>query len=709
MSSHKLEKQYADVMGKVVYINQKNRSYFSIYTEKMKKKYRCKFQGFLPIRDGDVIIGIAEVTQDPKFGITLVFELPPFVILGTDQETIMNSFVTALKFNKFGNDKAHKLYKILFKRYETEPEIVKNLDRMACKYHYDKKEDYAELVIYSLVCDQNKMLKLLQWWYKSRNLRNLYLLGLNNGDIKKTKTDPTTLYEKCCDNPYTITSLSMDKCDEIFYRMGKKIPNQTKVCGKIVRKIYSMMNNNGWIGIPSNMIVKMFPKLGDSLDELKSSFGVETELFTVYLDSAYDAETYMADMIKDMNSKDPMGFIVDPNNLVFTDNNITIDQKNAVKMIFENNVSIITGAAGTGKTRCIKEIIHNLERNGIQYKMASFTGKAVSRIREVTEKDDPMTLHMMISKKGKDTSFSILILDEASMITSELLYEFRKKYDNEYRIVFIGDQNQLLPIGWGTLFSELIKSKKVATTYLTKVHRTESNTILSNANLIVEHMDPDFNGPPFEFELSDTFELLQGDINTVKELLLLLNESGISQERIVVISPFNRDLDIINANSSEMYNSKNKFIVDGGGKKWRVNDRVMMLENNYRSNIMNGDEGVVSQVNGNEIVVKFKNGTHSFNLSSVSDDTTCKELSCDMLRLSFCVTVHKYQGSEKDFVIGYIPQGTGSFLNNNLLYTLITRAKKTIWMIGDIETMERAAVTKPPYRHDNLALRINSC
>lgn len=703
------DKQYADVIGKVDYINYKNRSYFSIYTEKLQKKFRCKYVGFFPIKEGDVIIGVAEITQDPKFGTTLVFELPPFAVLGTDRQTILNSFLTALRRNGFGNVKAQKLYNVLLKRYETEIGIIDNLNRMASKYNYHMEDDYDELIIYSLICDEKKMLKLLQWWYKNKNLRNLYLLGLNNGDIKKSNLDPLDLYEKCCDNPYSIKSLPLNKCDEIFYRMGKKIPDDVRDCGKIIRRIYELMKGKGWIGIPSNMILKMFPDIQKNLGQLKESFGVETELHTIYLDAAYDAETCIANMINDMNSSNPIGFVLDSKHLKFTDDNITSDQKEAVKTVFDNNVSIITGSAGTGKTRCIKEIVYNLERNGIQYKMASFTGKAVSRIREVTDNQDPMTLHMMISKKGKDDNFSILILDEASMITSELLYEFRKKYNHEYRIVFIGDKNQLLPIGWGTLFSELLKSDKVATKHLTKVHRTESNAILANANLIVEHMDPDFNGPPFEFQPADTFEIIEGDINTVHELLQLLNQSGIPKEEIVVISPFNRDLDIININCSNMYNSDNKFILDQNNNKWRVSDRVMMIENNYKANIMNGDEGIIKNVNSNEIVVNFKNGSHIFTLEIPDDtDDKPKQLNISMLRLSFANSIHKFQGSEKDYVIGYIPKGSlkSNFLNHNLLYTLITRAKKTIWLIGDIETMERAAVTRPPYRHDNLAARI---
>ena len=131
---------------------------------------------------------------------------------------------------------------------------------------------------------------------------------------------------------------------------------------------------------------------------------------------------------------------------------------------------------------------------------------------------------------------------------------------------------------------------------------------------------------------------------------------------------------------------------------------------------MNGDEGFVSDLDNNDISVNFNNNIHIFNLDrSLNDDNankdnpTKKKLNVGMLLKSYGVTTHRFQGSEKEYVIGYIPKSNGgSFLNSNLFYTLITRAKKNIWLVGDLETMERAAVTRPPYRCDNLALRINN-
>ena len=228
-----------------------------------------------------------------------------------------------------------------------------------------------------------------------------------------------------------------------------------------------MMENNGWTGIPSTTLVRMFPNIKDHIVMLKDEFGVETDLHTIYTSYAYEVETSIAELVKDLLTSPPI-FI--PSEISFTRNDLSQEQKDAVSMALNKNISVITGSGGSGKSSVIKEIVHNLEKNGIPYRVASFTGKAVARIREITEKKEPATLHMMIatnkSNKEKKSSFSCLILDESSMITTQLLYEFRKQFPHKFKIIFVGDNNQLQPIGWGSLFEALIKTNIVPVTTL---------------------------------------------------------------------------------------------------------------------------------------------------------------------------------------------------------------------------------------------------
>jgi len=720
----------AEICGKVKYINPKNRTLFSIHAEKMNKDFRCCLNyenPFCPLREGDAVFGVAEYVADPRYGDTLNLIQPPLVILGEDKNTIIKNFVSALHGTGFGAMKANSLIEALIVKTGSMSSAIEALNKMASFYCYKNESDNVHLQPYSHILKEKQMLQLLQWWYKNRNLRMLYLLGINNSEIRKSKMAPEEMYKVCLDNPYKVFSLGIDKCDEIYHRMGKETRPETKACAEISRKLNECMESRGWSGVPTNMLLKMFPNAPEHIEELKTIFNVKTDLHTIYLPYAYEVETEICNYVKNLLDSPVLPNSISPSEIVYTRNDINKEQKLAVEKALTENICIIRGIAGSGKSTIIKELVHNLKLKGIKYKVVSFTGKAVARIREVTDEKDPMTMHMAITLAKKN--FDHVIIDEASMVTSELLYEFICKFgsisgNTNFRLTLIGDPNQLMPISYGTLFDQLIKSGIVPTCTLHTCHRTmtldsDMNGILVNATNIVDCNSPGYDGPPFKFEESDNFNVVEGDVETVKELVTILQDAGTPSNKITVISPFNEYLTEINRICQEVYNSVNRFVKDDQGKIWRINDRVMMTENNYKINVMNGDEGIIIDISDEGIKVSFKDGSeHIFSLSTdveapektvteTVSEKVGKTLTTSSLILSFCVSVHRYQGSECDFVIFYIPRTKESkFLNRNLLYTGITRAKKIIWMVGDYDTMLRAATTAPAYRCDNLAQRL---
>jgi exodeoxyribonuclease V alpha subunit len=722
------EKVFAEVTGKVVYVNPKNRSIFHIFAQNAGKKFKCTSKQIHFLKCGDVICGIAEYFENSNEH-TFLFEDPPFCIQGRDIDTILDFFVNSLrgKGPSFSNKKATEFLKVLVSRAGSLDDAINMMDRLSVYLNYSSEESIDDLEIgtdnlhvpFSEILDAKSFSTLMTCWYKGRVLRNLYLLGMNNKEINGSKRNPLKLYEKCVENPYVITTLSLEKSDNILSRCGKVVDDKFRECGKIIRKISEMMENNGWTGVPTNMLIRMFPNIGEYLSMLRDEFGIIAEHHTIYLPYAHEVESSLAEWITSLLNSPPICVLSD---ISFTRDDLSEDQKTAIHSALNNNISIITGPGGSGKSHTIKELVHNLERNGISYRIGSFTGKAVARIRDIIDKKEPATLHMMIAmskdkKKTDNNGFQVLILDESSMITTELLYEFRKRFTHPYRLVFVGDVNQLQPIGWGSLFESLIKSQQIPTTTLRTIHRTTNssdNGILINSKRIIEHKDAEYEGPPFEFTITPNFKIIQGDLKVVQMLVETLNNNGVEPSKIVIVSPYNRDLDILNANSSTLYNSNNRFILDARGKKWSVNDRVMATENNYKNNVLTGDEGIIIDVSTEEetfsmIVVKFKTHTHKYFTCIVSENEEGgKELNTTSLVLSFACSVHRLQGSEADYVIGYIPQGSpgSTFLNSNLLYTLITRAKKIVWLVGDCETMERSATTKTAYRCENLVKRL---
>lgn len=719
-------KIYAEVCGKVSYVNYKNRSIFTIHAEKMGKKFRCILNydnPFCPLKDGDVVHGIAEYVKDSRYGDTLKFVKPPFVVLGKDKQTLINSFSTALRGTRFGKVKAENLFNELLDKTGNLDNIVKTLDNMASYVCYKNVYDPVIFEPYSLVAKPYQMKKLMQWWYRNRCLRKLWLLGINNKEIRGSRVSPNEMHELCLKNPYIIPSVPLTKCDDIDKRLNLNTDKKTKKCAEIVRTMTNFMNNNGWVGVPSNIIVSKYANIKEYMEELKENFKIKAEHFTLYLNYPHEVETEVASIIHDLMDREPLNYSLHENELTFTRNDLTEQQKMVITKCFKNNITIIKGAAGTGKTTIIKEIVHNLDRNKIKYKVVSFTGKAVSRIREVTGKVTPMTMHLSIAKSVKESEFNYLIVDEASMVTTELLYKFCMNFGHDYRMIFIGDPNQLLPISWGTLFDELINSGRVPTYNLGYCHRVanENGGILENSNLIVETSESDYNGPPFQFVETDDFNIFDGDVGTIKELLEILKENGENENDITILSPFNKYLNELNYIYQNIFGSGRKSVTDINRNIWMEEDRVMMIENNYNINVMNGDEGKITSVQKESVTVKFKNNKeytflmdkspedekHSGMQDSLETSSYSKELYVSSLVQSYAVSVHRYQGSENDIIIFYIPKSNPSkFLNRNLLYTGITRAKKCIYLVGDYDTMLSTASMSPPYRCDNLALRL---
>lgn len=719
------QKIIANVFGKVSYVNAKNRNLFAIHAEKLNKKFRCELiykNPFLPIKIGDAICGIAEYDKYNKYGETLKLIQAPFVVLGEDKNSIIDLISKGLRGTGYGLMKAHKLYELMLEKFGSNENITKSIDNLSNLFCYKKINDMVLLISYSILIKPHIMLRLLNYWYKNRNLRRLYLLGLNNKEIKNTKFGPTEVYKECLQNPYSLYSIPLEKCDNIFNRLGKTVDSKIKKCAIIVRKLYECTEQRGWTGVPSRVLMAIYPDISIYMDTLRSDFNVKTDMFTAYLPYNYEVETEISNMIKDLTDAPQMPNALHKSEISYTRNDLTDAQKNVIYKALNDNISIIKGGGGVGKSTIIKEIIHNLKEKKIKYKVASFTGKAVARIREITEEKNPITMHMAIAMgdKNKNDDFAHLIIDEASMVTTELLYEFMMKFGTNYRITLIGDPNQLTPISWGTLFAQVIKSQTVPTYTLSMSHRVakenqDQNGILLNANNIVECADEMYNGPPFEFEITSNFKIIEGELSIIKKLLEILKNSGVENKKITIISPFNKNLFEINKICQDIYNGSNRSSRDMNGKIWRIGDRVMMTENNYKVKIMNGDEGIVTDLTEHELQVTFKDGTaHVFKFCKIQDknktdpyELKTKELTTNHIVHSFAVSVHRYQGSECDYIIFYIPKSNPSkFLNRNLLYTGITRAKKIIWMVGDNETMLRAATTKPAFRCDNLCQRL---
>jgi len=407
----------------------------------------------------------------------------------------------------------------------------------------------------------------------------------------------------------------------------------------------------------------------------------------------------------------------------------------------------------THNTVVLSQIMHNLELRGVSYAVCSFTGKAVSRIREVTKKRNPATIHRLIAnartnkvdrkstryeKEEPLGEYDHIIIDETSMVTTELMYDFVQAYPTVKKWTLVGDVNQLPPIGWGSFFQQLLKSETVPTYRLTtnyRVYTTDGGRdgIILNANAIISH-DPVH---PFEFVETDNFNIIEGPIDRVFDIVKGCFSSGIKADQIVILCPYNRPLATLNSVFQDIYNIGARYVIDKRGTKWIIGDRVMLTENDREIGVMNGETGIIRDITADGILVDFgQPGSHVFLLEGKSEDINYEQgktftygnrgKMADMikdgdegeetertvmkLQIAYAISIDKSQGSEWDFVIVYIDEfNTGSFLNRNRIYTALTRGKRAVWsVVSDIECYNIAAVKAAPYRCENLTKRLTA-
>ena len=407
----------------------------------------------------------------------------------------------------------------------------------------------------------------------------------------------------------------------------------------------------------------------------------------------------------------------------------------------------------THNTSVLSQIVHNLELRNISYAVTSFTGKAVARIREVTSSQKPSTIHRLVhnarfdpTKKKKSqfekdiplADYDHVIFDEASMITTELLYDFLTVYPDIKKLTFIGDANQLQPIGWGSFFQQMLKSETIPTYKLTTNFRVITKSglkdgIILNANEIMNHD----SRIPFEFIPTENFTVMEGYIERVYDIIQGCFNSKIQSKDLVVICPYNKYIDSINRKFQSIYDMGGRKVTDSRGYIWGIGDRVMLTENDAEIGVFNGETGYIKDLTDKALLVDFgQAGCHEFliepteqnktynrygqavgynyqdgdaEMAGEDEDMVDTERTVKKLCLSFCITVDKSQGSEYKYVVGYIPEfNTGSFINKNRIYTLFTRSQTMFWfVVSDINELNEACIKKSPMRFDNLAKRLS--
>ena len=370
------------------------------------------------------------------------------------------------------------------------------------------------------------------------------------------------------------------------------------------------------------------------------------------------------------------------------------EQISAIKCALENNISIITGGPGTGKTTIIKGILKMYEYiNKISSEslfkhvcLLAPTGRASKRMME-TSGIPSSTIHRFL-KWDKENNvfnvnetckehFNLFIIDEVSMLDNHLLSSLFKGIDINTKIVFVGDEYQLPSVGPGLILSDMIKSG-VNHMLLKNIYRQSDNSYIPVlAKNIKDKVVTDE-----VLEKKDDYNFIVSSSKDIKEyiskILLKVKDKKIDISKVQVLAPMYKGengIDNLNILLQEIFNpaKPKKDEIRIGPITYRVGDKILNLVNDVDNNIYNGDIGYI------EIVIKYDNKTK----------VSYKRENLTTITHAYAISIHKSQGSEFEHVIMPITAQYSRMLYNKLLYTGVSRAKKSLVLIGSIDAFNK--------------------
>ena len=394
----------------------------------------------------------------------------------------------------------------------------------------------------------------------------------------------------------------------------------------------------------------------------------------------------------------------------------TDEQRSGIDVCLKNNVSIVSGAAGVGKSTVVAPLVRLFKQKQIPFAQCSLSGKAASNLSDITG-EEGYTIHRLLSYDGltgnflynkqNNVPYGVIILDELSLVGGEIFLKLLQAIPSGSSLIMLGDPNQLEAIGLTNLLKDCLDSYVIPSAKLTKIHRqaarsgiiTESLRVSAGENIVSLEPIEETRGVLKDLKIKTYLESGESQRAVFNEYKKLVDE-GVYPDDITVVVPMRTRGDIscfeLNGMIQEYINPGNNFLrgvtisTKEGGYILREGDRVLVTKNNYRTQNLSGD--IVPVYNGNigkirtidaqagNIVVRFRQ----------QGDIVVPREFWRTLELGYAITCHKFQGSASPYVIVGLDMSAYTLLSKEWLYTALTRARKYCVLVGQINAIRKS-------------------